>query len=53
MLLLFIICIERPSRNLVDVKVWISSLCYSDMIDMDKFTYGFKIEIFDYKHLSQ
>ncbi|MGE7673149.1 hypothetical protein ACQKMV_06125 [Lysinibacillus sp. NPDC094403] len=50
--------IEIPSKNLDDakedlVKVRISPSCDSDKINKLKCKHGFKIDILDYKHLSQ
>ena len=50
--------IEIPSENLDDfkedlVKVRISPSCDSDKINKQKCNHEFKIEILDYKHLSQ
>lgn len=50
--------IEIPSRNTDDnkedlVKVRISPSCDSDKINKLKCNHGFKIEILDYKHLTQ
>ncbi|MGN4126068.1 hypothetical protein ACMGD3_13820 [Lysinibacillus sphaericus] len=50
--------IEIPSKNLDDakedlVKVRISPSCDSDKINKQKCNHGFKIDILDYKHLSQ
>ncbi|MGE7694488.1 hypothetical protein ACQKNC_10255 [Lysinibacillus sp. NPDC094177] len=50
--------IEIPSKNLDDakedlVKVRISPACDSEKINKQKCNHGFKIDILDYKHLSQ
>jgi|GEM_PF-3171664 len=50
--------IEIPSKNLDDakedlVKVRIFPSCDSDKINKQKCNHGFKIDILDYKHLSQ
>ena len=51
--------IEIPSKNLNEnvkedlVKVRISPSCDSEKINNQKCNHGFKIEILDYKHLSQ
>ncbi|MFJ8459717.1 hypothetical protein ACIQ57_11370 [Lysinibacillus xylanilyticus] len=50
--------IEIPSKNFDDakediVKVRISPSCDSDKINKQKCNHGFKIEVLDYKHLSQ
>lgn len=50
--------IEIPSKNLDAakqdlVKVRVSPSCDSDKINKQKCNHGFKIEILDYKHLSQ
>ncbi|MGY3188461.1 DUF3888 domain-containing protein [Lysinibacillus sp. TE18511] len=50
--------IEFPSKNFDDakediVKVRISPSCDSDKINKQKCNHGFKIEVLDYKHLSQ
>ncbi|WP_375200526.1 hypothetical protein [Bacillus sp. RS11] len=50
--------IEIPSKNFEDakedvVKVRISPSCDSDKINKQQCNHGFKIEVLDYKHLSQ
>ncbi|WP_460012115.1 hypothetical protein [Lysinibacillus sp. CTST325] len=45
--------IEIPSRSLDDVKVRISPPCDSDKLNKQKCNHGFKIEILEYKRLSQ
>ncbi|ALC85265.1 hypothetical protein AM499_05120 [Bacillus sp. FJAT-22090] len=50
--------IEIPSKNIDDakvdlVKVRIFPSCDSGKINKQKCNHGFKIEILDYKHLSQ
>lgn len=50
--------IEIPSKNLDNakedlVKVRISPSCDSEKINKQKCNHGFKIDILDYKHLSQ